>query len=268
MNLSITYIKQNAFHLITKNLFQCILASFISGIMMLLVFDLMLDGTTQLQQSFDINAFYESLADVQTYEQMYDKLTTQINNMINSVGFDMYMTMLKRFILATMLAQLLKLLYNIFVMMPFQIGNCAFYLKAFDNEQKYSDLFKPFKTNYLNVVKIQFLKQLKVILWSFLFIIPGIIKAYEYYMVPFLVAENPDISSSEAFRLSREIMEGNKLKAFMLNVSFIGWLFASLLTRGFLFFLFVNPYMDAASAYFAQSIKKQYSPKEGTTTWV
>ena len=54
-----------------------------------------------------------------------------------------------------------------------------------------------------------------------MFIIPGIIKAYEYSMIPYLLAENPNMSKQEAFAISKELMDGNKFNAFVLDLSFI-----------------------------------------------
>ena len=77
--------------------------------------------------------------------------------------------------------------------------------------------------------------------WSF----PGIIKHYEYYMIPYLIAEYPEMDSSEAFRLSREMMEGNKLDTFILELSFLGWYLLGLLACG-VGMIFVDPYREAA----------------------
>ena len=44
-----------------------------------------------------------------------------------------------------------------------------------------------------------FMKDLFTFLWTLLFIIPGIIKGYEYMMIPYLLAENPDMSRQDAF---------------------------------------------------------------------
>ena len=55
-----------------------------------------------------------------------------------------------------------------------------------------------------------FLKQLFTFLWCLLLIVPGIVKAYEYMMVPYILAENPDMSREEVFALSKQMMKGNK----------------------------------------------------------
>ena len=97
--------------------------------------------------------------------------------------------------------------------------------------------------NYLNVVKTMFLKGLFEGLWSLLLVIPGIYKHYEYYMIPYLLADNPEMDRHEAFRLSKEMMDGNKFNTFVLELSFIGWYLLGILLcciGG----IFVNPYYE------------------------
>ena len=77
--------------------------------------------------------------------------------------------------------------------------------------------------------------------------IPGIIKHYEYYMVPYLVAEYPDMDSREVFRLSKEMMDGNKLDTWVLELSFIGWYLLGLLICC-VGMIFVEPYVEATMA--------------------
>ena len=71
----------------------------------------------------------------------------------------------------------------------------------------------PFRCgNYFNLVRILFLRRIKTYLWTFLLVIPGIYKACEYAMVPYILAENPEVSSGTAFRISRQLMDGRKWK--------------------------------------------------------
>lgn len=88
-----------------------------------------------------------------------------------------------------------------------------------------------------------------IFLWSLLFIIPGIIATYRYAMVPYLIAEFPDLTVMDAMRESKRLMKGNKWRLFCLGFSFIGWVFVALLTFG-IGFLWVEPYMQAANAAF------------------
>lgn len=64
----------------------------------------------------------------------------------------------------------------------------------------------------MNSVKILFFRDLYTILWSLLFIIPGIVKGYEYRMIPYILAEHPDMEMKQAFALSREMMDGQQVE--------------------------------------------------------
>ena len=68
-----------------------------------------------------------------------------------------------------------------------------------------------------------FLTGLYIALWSLLFIIPGIIKSFSYAMAPYILAEHPEMTASEAITESRHMMDGNKWRLFCLDFSFIGW---------------------------------------------
>ena len=102
---------------------------------------------------------------------------------------------------------------------------------------------------------VLFLAFIKTLLWSFLFVIPGIIKIFEYAMIPYILAENPGISTKDAFALTKKMMRGNKFRLFKLNLSFIGWYILSFFTFG-IGTLFLLPYVDAAKAEFYQEVKE------------
>ncbi|HMA58988.1 MAG TPA: DUF975 family protein, partial [Halanaerobiales bacterium] len=80
-----------------------------------------------------------------------------------------------------------------------------------------------------------------------LLIIPGIIKYYAYRLVPYLLAENPDLGHKRAIQLSQDMMKDEKLKVFILDLSFLGWFILGALFFG-IGVLFVQPYYDATNA--------------------
>ena len=154
---------------------------------------------------------------------------------------------------------ILGLAIRFFAVNPIVLGAKGFYLRAYDRTAKYDDLLDGFKNNYLNNVVTLVLRDVFTFLWSCLFVIPGIIKMYEYRMIPYIISENPDISYSEAFKASREMMMGNKWKAFVFDLSFIGWYLLNALTCGILGIFFVNPYYYASDANLYRAIKKEGS---------
>lgn len=88
--------------------------------------------------------------------------------------------------------------------------------------------------HYVNIVLTMFLRDLFTTLWSLLLVVPGIVKHYEYLMVPYIIAENPAMDYKEAFQISKQMMDGEKMEAFIMDLSFIGWYLLSAVTCGLL----------------------------------
>ncbi len=140
--------------------------------------------------------------------------------------------------------------FAIFVSNVVAVGKCRYFTISTLEQRNagFEELFGCFKKGrYLNVVKVQFFRGLFEFLWGLLFIIPGIIKHYEYYMVPYLAAEYPSMDRKEIFRLSKQMMDGNKFSTWVLELSFIGWYLLGVICcciGG----IFVNPYYEATFA--------------------
>lgn len=94
------------------------------------------------------------------------------------------------------------------------------------------------------------------ILWSLLFFIPGMIKAIAYSQTYFILAENPEISVKKAVTLSKIITKGYKGDIFIFYLSFIGWIFLSMVTGG-IGFIFLIPYFTSSSVFQYRFLKKQ-----------
>jgi uncharacterized membrane protein len=94
-------------------------------------------------------------------------------------------------------------------------------------------------------------------LWSILFIIPGIIKALAYSQAPYIIAENPNMPVMEALRLSERMMKGKKWDFFVLNLSFFGWALLSIPTLGLLT-IWLEPYMQMSAVNFYNDVKRDF----------
>lgn len=92
-------------------------------------------------------------------------------------------------------------------------------------------------------------------LWD-LTIIGGVIKKYSYFLVPYIVAENPDIAPLDAINLSRKLMNGHKWECFVLDLSFLGWDILGFLTFGLLSIFYVNPYKETTYCEYFTYIRK------------
>ncbi|MEE1275015.1 MAG: DUF975 family protein [Olegusella sp.] len=135
-----------------------------------------------------------------------------------------------------------------FLLNPLEVGGRKFFLANLNRPAETRELGTAFDHNYLQGVKTMFLRDLFTVLWSLLFVIPGIVKYYEYYMIPYLIAENPQMDRETAFAESKRMMDGQKWNAFLLDLSFLGWDILSAMTFGILRLLYVGPYHAATSA--------------------
>ncbi len=152
------------------------------------------------------------------------------------------------FVVAAFVISFVAILLSVFVFSPLEVGTKRFFIKSLNQPAEISEVSFGFDRNYINVVKILFFRNLYIFGWSLLFVIPGIIKGYEYYMVPYLLAENPNLTKEEVFELSKKMMTGQKCEAFVLELSFLGWDILSSFTWGILGIFYVEPYRNLTKA--------------------
>ncbi|MEE1032227.1 MAG: DUF975 family protein [Ruminococcus sp.] len=154
---------------------------------------------------------------------------------------------------------IVSVVLGIFVFRPIEIGGCRFFIEnAYENPGP-GKLLYAFQSGYYGkMVLTMFLKELYTFLWSLLFIVPGIIKSYEYRMIPYLLADCPDMPREEAFAISKEMMYGNKMDAFILDLSFIGWNILAALSCGLVGLFWTVPYQNATNAELFLALKDQY----------
>ena len=143
---------------------------------------------------------------------------------------------------------------------PVQLGYAQYLLKQQDGvESGVQDLFSQFHRIGQGFLQY-FLRSLFTMLWSLLFIIPGIVKSFSYAMTPFIMAENPQMTAREAIEASKQMMDGHKGELFWLNLTFFGWSILCVFTLG-IGFLFLIPYMNASYAVFYRSISRPAATK-------
>lgn len=177
-------------------------------------------------------------------------------------------------------ALLLQCVFSIFLFQPLEVGAKRFFIKSAHGDNSFSSIFDIFKSeNYMNVVKILFFKNIYLLLWSFVFIIPYtllfsavyifdlnvlilylsffgmipmIMKYYSYFMIEYIVGDNPNVPRKEAFEKSKELMNNCRYKTFILQLSFFGWMLLGVMACG-IGVVFVTPYIEATMVqlYFA-----------------
>ena len=148
-------------------------------------------------------------------------------------------------------------LLSLFVQIPLSVGlDNSFRLLLGGNKDLTDNMFKLGFKNYWHNLGGMLLVSLCVFLWSLLFIIPGIIKAFSYAMIPLVLVDNPELSCREAMKRSQELMRGNKWRYFCLVLSFIGWILLGLLTLGIGYF-WLFPYIYTTIGAFYNDLKVQ-----------
>lgn len=169
-----------------------------------------------------------------------------------------YIPSLMKYILV---ASGVSMLINIFVRLPFEVGFSFGYLRLYQAGEPYLVRVAVDRTltKYWKNLWCMILLYLKVILWSLLLIVPGIIKVFEYAMAPFILAENPEIGALEAIHRSSAMMKGHRFDLFYLILSFIGWYFLCILTLG-IGFLWLIPYAETSVAAFYENLKEPEIP--------
>lgn len=149
---------------------------------------------------------------------------------------------------------------SILVIMPLTLGMAnAFHRLLTEREGHVArNMFSIALDNYWHKVWGMLLMHIFISLWTLLFIIPGIVKAFSYAMTPYILEDYPELGANDAIDRSRAMMHGHKFDLFYLYLGFLGWAILCLFTAGIGFFWLV-PYMETAQAAFYEDVKAEYT---------
>lgn len=172
--------------------------------------------------------------------------------LIIALGISLASTCVLSILFSKMDADFLDSLLGI-LMMPLGIGTTAFFISLIENENfEAKDLFKYYH-DFVKIIGVTILMGLIVMLGYICFIIPGIILTLSYSLVPIILIKKPELGIVETLKYSREKMQGHKLDAFVLGLSFIGWAILGTLTFGILY-IWLYPYMQLTFTKFYLNI--------------
>ena len=147
-----------------------------------------------------------------------------------------------------------SLVATIIITPAFTISMIRVYLNIVKgNTPKVNDAFCGFD-DFWSAFKVNFFVGLFTFLWSLLFVIPGIIKAFSYSMSTYILAENKGKPALACIKESMAMTNGHKMDLFVLSLSFIGWGFVCVITFG-IASIWVLPYMQATYANVYNSLK-------------
>lgn len=174
----------------------------------------------------------------------YGKTGSNLSSIVN----DNLLIFIVALIAVSFIVILIAAAIRIFLGFPLEVGGRKYFIKSaqYENNKKcFSFAFRA--ENYKGIVLTMLLKAVQNFLWFLLLIIPGIIKYYAYKMVPYILADNPNIGYKRAIELSKKMTDGQKFSIFVLDLSFIGWFLLGLLAL-VVGTLFVLPYKNATEA--------------------
>ncbi|MCR5477775.1 MAG: DUF975 family protein [Lachnospiraceae bacterium] len=194
-----------------------------------------------------------------------EKISSQISDVMGHVGNAMESPAAKiamgiagiTVLFIVLIAVCIGVVFDAFVMNPIELGCKRFFRRNLGEKAQVANVAYGFDADghYKGIVKTLFQRDIFTFLWSLLFLIPGIIKAYEYRMMPYILAENPALDTAEVFARSKAMMKGQKWNAFVLDLSFLGWYILSVFTFGLLNLFFVSPYKKATNAALYEALK-------------
>lgn len=200
---------------------------------------------------YDGNDFYDDTYDGNVEDDI-DDLNSMADNTAGMMAIGIFLIV---FIMMFVVLMAVVILLDVFIFNPLEVGCKKYYLRNLNEPAQVGNIGYAFDNNYKNITKTMFFRDLFTVLWTLLFIIPGIVKSYEYQMIPYLLADNPQMTKEQAFEESKRMMQGQKWKAFVLDLSFIGWNILSAQTLGILGIFYVQPYMDATHAALYEALR-------------
>lgn len=194
---------------------------------------------------------------------IYYGINYALSSMLNIVSMAVILSstsIYNHYSFLAILISLASIAVSIFVYYPLLAGTYLLHMNASQFQNlSINTVFLPFTSRKnFNISKAMFGVFWRVFLWSLLFVIPGIIKAYQYRMVPYIIAENPDMDVRQAIDISIEMTRGELFEIFILDMSFFGWALLSLLIPVF-GAVFLMPYTIATDIQLFEALKYKLS---------
>ena len=184
-------------------------------------------------------------------DELNISIDTETADLLNTIGrvnpsyANLFFKLAAVVTVVSIVAMVLRLLLS--------VGYAKFNLNLLDGAPAtVGDLFAYF-SYWKNAIIARLVSTVIITLFSLLLVIPGIIASLSLAMVPYILAENPDMKAMDALKLSKNIMDGNRWRLFCLQFSFIGWHLLASLTLG-IGYLWLTPYMHASYTAFFRDI--------------
>lgn len=189
-----------------------------------------------------------------------DSVINEIPQMAEEIVDSINPTTVSMFLIGILIGGAIALALGVFVAPIIEVGKNRFYMES--RQQGHAAgidcLIWGFRNEYLNIVWTMLVRNILVFLGTLCFVIPGIYLGYCYHMVPYILAENPDMRTSDVLRMSNDMMQGHKFRTWVLKLSFFGWWILGSLACGVGTYL-VFPYYDGTHAELYATLRNPYT---------
>ncbi len=177
-----------------------------------------------------------------------DQATAALQQQFNSLPQEQQVHLALAILSGISLVLLVSFLLRIFVFNPLKVGCREFFVENVEEPpaglHAIGTGFRKYGKTFITLL----LTDLLLFLWALLLLVPFFIKVYSYRMVPYILAEHPDMSPMEIIKCSSEMMNGHKWSVFLYDLSFIGWYLLSVLTLGLVGIFWTKPYKESSDA--------------------
>ena len=127
--------------------------------------------------------------------------------------------------------------------------------EKFELGKEFSGLFgNTFNATYPKKLLVVLLKEILTGLLAMLFVVPGVIFYYSSYFAYQIMSDNPNLKPSEAIKVSKKMVKGNRTELFVLDLSFILWYIFVIVTLGF-GSIYVAPYINTTKALYYENFR-------------
>ena len=235
--MDIKEIKQTGKTAFRANYWRCVVVAFLLGILTA--------GTSAAAGS----SAPVPGTDITTQEQ-------EVTDALNSLTPDQQLQFVTIILGAVSVILVISMLLKIFLSNPLQVGGFRFFRRNVTDPSTGIGVVGEGFGNYGHTFLTLLLRDVFLALWTALFVIPGIVKSYSYRLVPYLIKDDPELSATETITLSRQLMNGHKMEAFIMDLSFIGWYLLGTITLNLVNIFWTQPYHQSAQAVFYLRLKE------------
>lgn len=258
-------VKSQAKATLKRSYWKSVLVSFLLSILMGSSMGMNFGSSLQYHFPSATQVEIEDAGDVAVYNQAMDgDLEQEIQvEMPENAKIASIIVFTISFFLIFVLVMGICVILDVFIMNPMQVGGIRFFVRNQTSDAQVKNVMHAFDRGWKNITKTMFFYDLYRFLWFLLLIIPGIVKSYEYRMIPYILAEDAELETEQVFARSRQMMKGNKWAAFKLDLSFLGWDLLNMISLGILGVFYVMPYKDNANAALYLMIKQEMGENDG-----